>query len=168
MTSTLSVIDRASLRQNKHPLYNTWKEIRRRGGATSGQKEEDRRSYSSRGVKVCLAWRTSFPTFASDMGPKPTPEHSIDRINNAGGYWCGKCRECIDHGWPFNCRWATLHEQARNRSDNHLITADGVTLILSDWAARLGVMPSAISNRLRAGWSEADAVTVPKGARRQR
>ncbi len=59
--------------------------------------------YGGRGIKVCHRWRTSFPTFLSDMGQKPSSELTIERLNNNGNYK------------PSNCCWATRQTQAENK-----------------------------------------------------
>lgn len=64
------------------------------------------KDYGGRGIVVCGAWRSAFFRFLQDMGVRPGPEYSIDRIEVDGNYE------------PGNCRWATKIEQARNRRDN--------------------------------------------------
>lgn len=65
-------------------------------------------NYGGRGISVCQKWRKSFVAFRDDVGPRPSVEYSIDRINNDGHYE------------PGNCRWATRKEQAQN-SRRHLV-----------------------------------------------
>jgi hypothetical protein len=65
---------------------------------------KDYKNYGGRGVRVCERWRTSFIDFFQDLGPKPTPEHSLDRIDVNGHYE------------PLNCKWSTRKEQVNNRT----------------------------------------------------
>lgn len=127
-----------------HPLYTCWINIKQRCYNPNCSSYP---WYGGCGITVCKRWRRSFADFASDMGDKPTPQHSIDRIDPSGNY-------C-----PENCRWATRKQQARNAKNNRLITIGGVTRTLSGWCEVTGVSPSVASARIvRYGWDEEKAI----------
>jgi len=71
-------------------------------------------NYGGRGITMCERWHRSFRAFYRDLGQCP-PNHSIDRVNNNGHYSCGKCPQCLQNHWIFNCKWSTPKEQANNR-----------------------------------------------------
>lgn len=107
------------------------------------------KNYGGRGISVDDRWK-DFEAFASDMGEPPSSEHSIDRIDVNGNY----CRD--------NCRWATVGEQAVNRRNNHVITVDGLSKTVSEWARELEVSPYSIFSRIHLyGYSDVEAVTKP-------
>lgn len=84
----------------KRPLYNTWCNIKRRCRDTKHPRYQD---WGGRGIGMCDIWFYDYFKFAIDVGPKPSPFHQLDRINNNGAYEIG------------NCRWTTATIQARNR-----------------------------------------------------
>ncbi len=94
--------------------------------------------YGGRGISVCSEWMR-FERFSEDMGPRPSPEHSLDRINNDGNYE------------PGNCRWATRTQQGRNKRTNLLLTHEGETLTVTAWAERTGINRSTLAWRAKRG-----------------
>lgn len=118
--------------------------------------------YGGRGITVCDRWRESFKNFLADMGERPSQKHSLDRINNDGGYWCGKCDDCCIRGAiTCNCRWATRTQQSRNRRGLRRLSAFGKVQCVSEWAEEYGVSCWFIFNRLNRGWSVEDALSLP-------
>lgn len=143
-----------------HPLYLTWKGMI---GRCSNAEDAGFANYGARGITVCARWVASFEDFLADMGEKPTPEHSIDRIDNDGGYWCGACAECVAAGRASNCRWATRAVQARNTRRNLWIEIDGTRRLLSDVCAEHGVSRQLLHVRVSSGWDLLRAATtLPK------
>jgi hypothetical protein len=105
--------------------------------------------YGGRGIEVCPRWRSSFENFLADVGPRPSPRHSIDRIDFNGHYE------------PQNVRWATAKRQANNTSRNHYISAFGERKTLQQWSEYHGIQGPTIRKRLRLGWSPERAVSEP-------
>ena len=99
------------------------------------------RLYGARGIVVCERWLT-FANFYADMGPRPSPRHSIDRIDNDGPYA------------PENCRWALPMEQSRNRRGNRLVTIGGEARLFIEWATTLRIPIGTLHYRLRRWPSE--------------
>lgn len=123
------------------PLYNVWYAIHHRCG--------EAKNYAERGIAVCERWR-NLSNFVEDMAEGYRPGLTIERIDNDGPYA------------PSNCRWATRAEQARNRRTNRLITFNGRTMPVKDWAAEVGIHYRTITSRIdKLGWSEARALTEP-------
>lgn len=129
-----------------HPVeYHAWQEMKRR---CYNPRHRNFDRYGGRGIAVCDEWMNDSAQFLADMGPKPGPKYSLDRIDVDGPY-------C-----PSNCRWATSEEQSRNRSDTHHLTFRGETMCLVDWARRVGMSPNTIRYRLDRGWTTEQALTV--------
>jgi hypothetical protein len=122
----------------KTPEWQAWSQMRRR---CYSPKHISYKNYGARGITVCERWRDSdsFPAFFADMGPRPSPQHSLERLDNSQPYS------------PQNCRWVTMKEQARNRRNTHLITFNGETLCLKDWAKKLGIAYNSLLYRLKQG-----------------
>jgi len=85
------------------PEYRSWCHMKGRCYCPNDSRYH---RYGGRGIKVCDRWLNSFENFYKDMGPRPSPKHSIDRVDNNGNYE------------PSNCRWVTVKTQNSNRSTN--------------------------------------------------
>lgn len=111
--------NRKEFRITDHPEYGLWSGMKARCHGKHAHP-----AYTERGIIVCDRWRNSFQNFITDMGPRPTQDHSLDRIDNNGNYE------------PSNCRWATNEEQNRNRR-NALGATIQIGVRLDDDTARL-------------------------------
>lgn len=132
--------------RSKTPEYNSWANVVQRCLNTRHPRYAD---YGGRGITVCQRWRESFEAFFADMGPKPSPKHSIERKDNSGNYE------------PGNCHWAGPVEQTNNARRNRVLTHDGRTMTVAQWTKELGFGASIIGLRLAKGWTVAEALTVP-------
>lgn len=83
--------------------WSTWRNIKTR---CTNPKTWNWKNYGGRGITICDRWKNSFADFLADMGPRPSGEYSIDRIDNSRGYE------------PGNCRWADSKTQRANRRDS--------------------------------------------------
>jgi hypothetical protein len=108
--------------------------------------------YGGRGITVCPTW-DDFETFLRDMGPKPSPRHSIDRIDNDRGYS------------PENCKWSTTTEQNRNTRLNVWLTYNGQTMLLEDWGRLTGIPAGKLRWRQLKGWPPEDILSSKSWAR---
>lgn len=145
--------------KSKTRIYNIWSKMIAR---CHNSNSTDFYKYGQRRIFVCRGWRESSDKFMSDMGEPPTRRHSIDRIDNSRGYDCGSCDDCVSRQATPNCRWATAKQQARNTSKTKLLTHNGESLPMAEWAERMGVRSALIHRRLSLGWSVSDAITKPK------
>lgn len=135
----------------KTPEHNSWKDMKKR---CYNPKAKYYHCYGARGIVICKGWLDSFVHFMSDMGKKPSSDHSIERKNNDGNYSCGHCDECVANGWPANCKWATTMEQGQNTRKTRLLTHNGESHGLREWARRLGVTHRTLARRLdEQGWT---------------
>jgi hypothetical protein len=116
----------------KRPAYRVWLGMKQRCGNALDK------NYGGRGIKVCERWM-KFENFLADMG-EPLTGTQLDRINNSGDYE------------PGNCRWVTPSLNLRNRRVNRLITFNGETRCVTEWAEKVGLSRIVINNRLRRGW----------------
>lgn len=136
-------------RKASRPLSTVWRGII---GRCHSPKDDAYQRYGAKGITVCDRWRASYRDFEADMGPKPTPQHQIDRIDCAGPY-------C-----PENCRWVTVKDQARNKRNLRYLEHGGERLPMIVWAERVGIGAKSMAERLAQGWSIERAVTQPPTA----
>ena len=143
--------DRGTIRKETSPEYRSWLALK---GRCFNSRHHAFSNYGGRGITVCDAWRVSFAAFLSDMGPRPSLNHSIDRIDTNGPYS------------PSNCRWATVTEQNRNTRTILMIVFNGQRIRVPDLAEQYGVSSNLVNKRLRRGWTIERALMKPARSRR--
>src|SRR5438094_3143938 len=128
------------------PEYISWEAMKQR---CFDPKKPNYHLYGGRGITVCERWM-DFRNFLADMGPRPSPAHSLDRFPDRDGNY-----------EPGNVRWATGEQQANNTRTNRHITFHEETLTLAQWARRLDIGEGTLRWRLKAGWSIERAFSTP-------
>lgn len=124
--------------------YRIWNGIKNR---CLNPNSEGYKNYGAKGITVCDRW-LKFINFWEDMKEGYESGLSIDRKDNAKGYY------------KENCRWATMRMQANNRTSNRPITFNGITLNLHQWSRKIGVSSNTIDERLKRGWTLKKALTT--------
>ena len=128
------------------PTYGIWRGMNNR---CRNPRNSNYRYYGARGLTVCSEWATSFETFLADVGPRPSPQHTLERVDGDRGYS------------PDNVVWATPKERNRNCRGLHLIPYRGKTLCMAAWAEEIGISRSVLERRLARGWTIHRAFTQP-------
>lgn len=128
-------------------LYHIWTGIKQR---CFNPNEPAYPRYGGRGIVVCDEWKDNFGVFRTwAFASGYNDDLSLDRIDNNGNYE------------PSNCRWATGVEQNNNRRNNYLITYNGETHTMPEWARITGICYGTLKTRIRKGWSPERALTTP-------
>lgn len=110
--------------------------------------------YGARGITVCERWHI-FENFLADMGEPPV-NHSLERIDNAKDYS------------PDNCKWATSHEQSRNKRSNRIEEFNGKSQTRADWAQEYGLTQNMMRARLDNGWTMEQALGLAPPPKRRK
>lgn len=134
------------------PEYQAWSNMLER---CRNKNLPNYRRYGGRGIKVCERW-LSFQNFLEDMGRRPSPKHSIERINNDLGYF------------KENCKWATRVEQCRNMRSNTIMEFNGESRCVAEWAEVYGLSREIVWSRLLRGWTLERALTTPRIPRKRK
>lgn len=132
-------------KKDRHILQQKLCDMKRRCNNPADKSYKD---YGGRGIKVCSEWsdpkngHENFRKWAIENGWKKGL--SIDRKNNDGDYE------------PSNCRWATPKQQSNNTRFNRLVTINGETKTIQEWADIVGISQRSMTGRIEAGWSQED------------
>ncbi len=139
-----------SVFRRRSPEYNSWRGMVER---CSRPKHCQYAEYGGRGISVFPEWigRAGFVKFLEHVGRKPSRKHQIDRIDNNGNYE------------PGNVRWVTASENCRNKKNNLILTVNGESHCISEWAEITGIPKRRIhSRKWSLGWSDEDCLRKDK------
>ena len=123
--------------KNKHSsTYTAWSNMKQRCTNPLNRKYKN---YGLRGIEICPEWLDSFETFAEEMGEKPDGM-TLERKDVNKGYS------------KSNCCWADAKTQANNKTSSRLLTHDGKTMTVAEWADHLGIKFATLRMRLHRNW----------------
>lgn len=148
---------RATHGKSRTPEYRIWVDMRRR---CNDPKRDAYPHYGAKGIRVCTRWEGSFEAFLTDVGPRLSPLHSLDRHPNSSGDY-----------EPGNVRWATQVQQQNNRISNRTVEYRGERTTLRLAVERAGSIVSRETAQSRVflhGWDVERAVETPPDQRRTR
>jgi len=134
-------------RGKQHPVYWIWSAMLQR---CENQDHKHYKNYGGRGITVCPEWHDSQAFIDWALANGWQKGLTLDRINNNGSYE------------PGNCRWATRKENNRNKRNNRLITFNGKTQTMVEWAEEVNISPRTLSLRInKRHWPIERALTEP-------
>jgi hypothetical protein len=137
----------ASRKLGRPREYSIWKDMKKR---CRNKSSKNYRIYGGRGITVCDRWETSYINFISDMGPSPSKNHSIDRIDVNGNYE------------PGNCKWSTVKEQSLNKTNTLMATIKGVSKPVREWCIEYGINYELVRHRITSyKWEPELALSTP-------
>lgn len=126
------------------PEFSAWTSMK---GRCLNPSHAAYQNYGGRGISICSEWSASFEAFYRDMGVRPEGA-SLDRKDNSGSYSKG------------NCRWATVLEQNNNQRTNRLISMNGITMTVSQWARCANLTHATLTGRLNRWGNEMKSITT--------
>lgn len=144
-------------RANADRLYYVWQKMRLR---CCDEKDKSYKNYGGRGISVCDEWRNDYAAFKAWALANGYNENAkrgqctLDRIDVNGNY-------C-----PENCRWVSMAEQQQNKRNNRLITYNGETRTMAEWARFIGISAGTLHNRLKK-WGVEKALSTPANTRKK-
>lgn len=141
-------------RAKQIPEYRRWSDMKNRCDNQNNSRFQD---YGGRGIKVCDRWSgrsSGFINFLEDIGPMPSPQHTIERLDNDGPYS------------SENCIWSTWLTQARNKRKTVRITHQERTMTAMEWSIETGLSAKTIRWRYRRG-ERGDVLFSPLHMRKQ-
>ncbi len=134
------------MKRNRTPEYYSWVNMKSR---CLNPRVKEFKWYGARGITICRRWIESFDAFLADVGLRPSPASTLERVRTDGNYE------------PGNVRWASMREQCNNRRSNRWLVHNGERRTMAEWGRLLGINTMTLMYRLNHGMSDSEALTVP-------